>query len=80
MATGIFSVTLEELKQQADEFGWGGKTERIFKRRMSKNSRCLTGEGRFAMEAEQKRLELEAEERRLHNECEAGRRPEKEEK
>ena len=30
MATGIFSVTLEDLKQQADEFGLEGKDRTKF--------------------------------------------------
>ena len=30
MATGIFSVTLEDLKSQADEFGLEGKIEESF--------------------------------------------------
>ena len=40
MATGIFSVTLEDLKQQTDEFGLEGKIQNeVSKQRMAETTR-----------------------------------------
>ena len=40
MATGIFSITLEDLKQQTDEFGLEGKIQNeVSKQRMAETTR-----------------------------------------
>ena len=55
MATGNFSVMLEDLKLPADEFGWEGKESG--ERRLEKER-----------EMEEKRSEREMEEKRLERE------------
>ena len=74
MAAGIFSVTLEDLKQQADEFGLEGKDRTKFlKEEWPKVQDAKLEKERFEREAEQKRLEREKEmeERRFERELEA---------
>ena len=73
MATGIFSVTLEDLKQQVDEFGLEGKDKTKFLKEEWKkiqDAKLATQKTRFEREVEndrfeQKRSESEAEEKRL---------------
>ena len=55
MATGIFSVTLEDLKQQTDEFGLEGKNRKKF----------LKEEWRKIQDANLEKERFEMEERRL---------------
>ena len=65
----FFSVTLEDLKLQADEFGLEGKDSMKFlKEEWWKIQDAKLGKERFEMAAEQKRLELEATEKRLQRE------------
>ena len=64
MATGIFSVTLEYLKQQASEFGLEGKDRTKFlKEEWRKIQDAKLKKERF--EREERRLEKEAEQKRL---------------
>ena len=60
MATGIFSVTLEDSKQQANEFGLEGKDRTKFlKEEWQKIQDAKLEKERFERKAEQKRLETE---------------------
>ena len=78
MATGIFFVALEDLKQQADEFGLKGKDRiKFLKEEWQKiqdakleKERFEREERRFEIEAEQKRIESAAEEKRLERKIE----------
>ena len=69
MATGIFSVTLEDLKQQADEFGLQRKDRTKFlKEEWRKILDAKLEKERFEREAEERRSEKEAEQLRLKKE------------
>ena len=61
MDTGVFSVTLEDSKQKADEFGLEGKDRTKFlKEERRKIQDAKLEKERFEREAEeQKRLEME---------------------
>ena len=70
MATGIFSVTLEDLKQQADQFGLEGKERTKFlKEEWRKIQDVKLEKKRF--ERDKKRLEKEADQKRLQRKREA---------
>ena len=69
VATGIFSVTLEDSKQQADEFGLEGKDRTKFLKEWWKMEDAKLEKECFKMEAEQKHLES-AEEKQLEREME----------
>ena len=69
MANGIFSVTLEDLKQQTDEFGLKGKDRTKFlKEEWRKIQDAKVEKERFEKEAEERRLEKETEQKRLEME------------
>ena len=69
MAIGIFSATLENLKQRANVFELEGKNRlKFLKKKWRRIQDVKLEKERFEREAEQKRLESTAEEKRLEKE------------
>ena len=70
MATGIFFVTLEDLKQQANKFELRAKDRTKFPKEWRKIQDAKLEKESFEMKENQKRLESEAEQKRLELEAE----------
>ena len=69
MATGIFFVTSEDLKQWADDFGLERKERTKFSREeWRRNEDAKLEKNHFEMEAEQKQLKSEAKQKRFESE------------